>query len=217
MSEPDAPRQTPLAKAWNRAKVQAPRQKALAATVHAVRRGKPATPTKARELLIAEAARHGVSDLSERELATMTEAVTVRAREAAAGAVTKGKAGAKALWTKLQTTRPAWVELPDNVAAFHRRSDQLPVEVAVIVEVPTVAQRLADELPVDADGGQPFNVWLASDPVTTVAAVCVGTQRLGRVPDAQAVAIRGELARRRFWLPATLRDDAITITLPDRP
>lgn len=217
MSEPDPPRQTPLAKAWNRAKQQAPRQKALAATVTAVRRRKPATATAARELLVAEAARHGVADLSDRELATMSEAVTVSAREAAAGAVSKGKAGAKALWTKLQTTRPAWVELPDNVAAFNRRSDQLPVEVSVIVEVPEVLQRLTDELPADADGTQTCNVWLATDPTTTVAAVCVGMQRLGRVPDAQAVAIRGELARRRFWLPATLREGVVTITLPDRP
>ena len=217
MSEPDAPRQTPLAKAWNRAKQQAPRQKALAATVHSVRRGKPASPAQAREQLVAEAARRGVSDLSDRELTTMTDAVTVRAREAAAGAVDKGKAGARALWTKLQTTRPAWVELPDNVAAFNRRSDQLPVEVSVIVEVPDVLQRLTDDLTPDAEGVRTVNVWLATDPATTVAAVCVGMQRLGRVPDAQAVAIRGELARRRFWLPATLRDGTVTIILPDRP
>ncbi|HEY8301120.1 MAG TPA: hypothetical protein VIG48_04420 [Jatrophihabitans sp.] len=217
MSEPDAPRQTPLAKAWNRAKQQAPRQKALAATVHAVRRSKPASAAQARETLVAEAARRGVADLSDRELATMTDAVTLRAREAATGAVDKGKAGARTLWTKLQTTRPAWVELPDNVAAFNRRSDQLPVEVSVIIEVPEVVRRLTDELPADADGVRTVNVWLATDPATTVAAVCVGMQRLGRVPDAQAVAIRGELARRRFWLPATLRDGVVAITLPDRP
>lgn len=217
MTEPDAPRQTPLAKAWNRAKTQAPRQKALAATLTAVRRSKPTSTAQARDRLVAEAARHGVADLSERELATMTEAVTVSAREAAAGAVTKGKEGAKALWTKLQTTRPAWVELPDNVAAFHRRSDQLPVDVAVIIEVPDIVQRLVDDLPADTDGVRTFNVWLATDPTTTVAAVCVGMQRLGRVPDAQAVAVRDELARRRFWLPATMRDGTVTITLPDRP
>ena len=57
----------------------------------------------AREALIAEAAKHGVDDLSEKELATMTDAVTMSAREAASGAVSKGKSGAKTLWTALQT------------------------------------------------------------------------------------------------------------------
>lgn len=217
MPEPDAPRPTPLSKMWNRAKQGAPRQKAIASTIHTVRRTKPTSADAAREALRAEAARQGVTDLSDRELATMTEAVTLSAREAAAGAVSKGRAGAKTLWTKLQTTKPAWIELPDNVAAFNRRSDQLPVDVRVIIEVPAVAQRLADDLAPDADGNRTFNVWLATDPATTVAAVCVGMERLGRVPDANAVAIRAELGQRRFWLPATLRDGVVTIVLPDRP
>jgi hypothetical protein len=217
MSEPDPPRATPLSKMWNRAKQGAPRQKAIAATIATVRRSKPRSTEKAREALRAEAARQGVADLSERELATMTDAVTLSAREVAAGAVSKGRSGAKTLWTKLQTTKPAWIDLPDNVAAFNRRSDQLPVDVNVIVEVPSVAQRLAEDLPADADGNRSFQVWLATDPTTTVAAVCVGMERLGRVPDANAVAIRDELGRRRFWLPATLRDGVVTIVLPDRP
>lgn len=217
MTEPDAPRPTPLSKMWNRAKQGAPRQKAIATTIHAVRRTKPRSAETAREALRAEAARHGVTDLSDRELATMTDAVTLSAREAAAGAVSKGKSGAKTLWTKLQTSKPAWIELPDNVAAFTRRSDQLPVEVTVIIEVPAVVQRLTDDLAADADGNRTFNVWVATDPTTTVAAVCVGMERLGRVPDANAVPIRAELSRRRFWLPATLRDGTVTIVLPDRP
>jgi hypothetical protein len=217
MTEPDPPRPTPLAKMWNRAKQGAPRQKAIAATMHAVRRTKPRSADKAREALREQAARRGVPDLTERELATMTDAVTLSAREAAAGAVSKGKSGAKTLWTKLQTSKPAWIELPDNVAAFNRRSDQLPVDVNVIIEVPAVAERLVEDLPADADGNRTFHVWLATDPATTVAAVCVGMERLGRVPDANAVAIRAELSKRRFWMPATLRDGAVSIVLPDRP
>jgi hypothetical protein len=205
----------PLSKIWKRAKEGAPRQKAIATTIHAVRRSKPRSAATAREALIAEAAKHGVDDLSEKELATMTDAVTMTVREAASGAVSKGKSGAKTLWTALQTSKPAWIELPDNVAALNLRNDQRPVDVEIVIEVPSVVERLTTDLAADADGVRTFNVWLAIDPTTTVTAVCVGNERLGRVPQTHAPAIREELHRRRFWVPAKLSDETVTVRLPD--
>ncbi len=206
----------PLGKMWKRAKEGAPRQKAIAASVHAVRRSKPRSAAKVREALIDEAAKHGVDDLSDKELSTMAEAATMTAREAASGAVSKGKSGVKTLWTALQTSKPAWIELPDNVAALNLRSDQRPVDVEIVIEVPSVVERLRADLAADDEGARTFNVWLAIDPITTVTAVCVGSERLGRVPQTHAPVLREELHRRRFWVPATLRDGAVTLRLPDR-
>lgn len=208
-------RESPLSKVWKRAKESAPRQKAIATTIHAVRRAKPRSLAKAREALIVEAAKHGVDDLSDKELAMMTDAVTMSAREAAGGAVTKGKAGVKSLWTALQTTKPAWIELPDNVAALNLRSDQKPVDVEIVIEVPSVVERLDADLAADGDGVRTFSVWLAIDPTTTVTAVCVGSERLGRVPQTHAPVIRDELRKRRFWVPAKLVDGTVTVRLPD--
>ncbi len=209
--------ESPLTRAWKRAKQSAPRQKAIAATIHTVRRTKPRSIVKAREALIAEAARHGVDDLSEKELATMTDAVTLTAREAAGEAVSKGKAGVKSLLTALQTTKPAWIELPDNVAALLLRSDQQPVDVEIVIEVPSVVERLTADLTADAEGARSFSVWLAIDPTTTVTAVCVGAERLGRVPQTHAPVVRDVLHQRRCWTPAKLRDGTVTVRLPDRP
>ena len=64
--------------------------------------------------------------------------------------MTKGKAGVKSLWTALQTTKPAWIELPDNVAALNLRSDQTPVDVEIVIEVPSVVERLDADLAADA-------------------------------------------------------------------
>jgi hypothetical protein len=214
-------RESPVSKIWKRAKESAPRQKAIASTIRAVRRGKPTTAAKAREALIAEAARHGVTDLSDKELATMTDAVTMSAKEAASSAVTKGTAGAKSLWSSLQislqATKPSWIELPDDIAALNLRSDQERVPVTVVIEVPDVAERLTDDLAPDEDGERHFNVWVGTDPNTHAAAVCVGRERLGRVPDEHVAPIREELARRRFWVRATMRDGAVLVNLPDRP
>src|SRR5690242_18928244 len=127
----------------------------------------------------------------------MTDAVTLSAKEAASTAVSKGTAGVKSLWTSLQTSKPAWLELPDNVAAFNLRSDQRPVDVIVEIQVPAILARLTDDVAADADGVRSFNVWLAIEPATDDAAVCVGQERLGKVPDANAGAIREELHRRR--------------------
>lgn len=206
---------TPLSKAWRRAKESAPRQKAIAAAVRTVRKDRPRAG-KVRDALVVEAARRGVTDLSDKELATMTDAVTMSAKEAASEAVNKGTAGVKSLWSSLQTTKPAWIELPDNVAALIRRGDQHPVDVSVVIEVPETVQRLVDDLPADAEGERSFNVWIALEESTRCAAVCVGTQRLGRVPDDHVAAIGEELQRRRFWVPATLHDGTVTISLPDR-
>lgn len=208
-------RESPLSKVWKRAKEGAPRQKVIASTIHTVRRSKPRTAVAAREALIAEAAKQGVSDLSEKELATMTDAVTLSAKEAASTAVSKGTAGVKSLWANLQTSKPAWLELPDNVAAFNLRTDQRPVDVVIEIQVPAILARLTEDLTPDADGVRSFNVWLAIEPATDDAAVCVGHERLGRVPEANARAIREELRRRRFWLGAKLVDEAVTIRLPD--
>lgn len=208
-------RESPVSRIWKRAKENAPRQKAIATTTHAVRRTKPRTPAAAREALIAEAARHGVDDLSDKELAVMTDAVTLSAREAAGEAVSKGRSGVKSLWTTLQTTKPAWIELPDNIAALNLRSDQKPVEVEIVIEVPGVVERLDADLSADAQGARTFNVWLAIDPATTVTAVCVGSERLGRVPQTHAPVIREELHKRRFWTTATLVDGTVSVRLPD--
>ncbi len=208
-------RESPLTRAWKRAKDSAPRQKAIATTIHAVRRTKPRSAAIARDALIAEAAKHGVDDLSEKELATMTDAVTMTVREAATGAASKTKSQAKTLWTALQTSKPAWLELPDNVAALNLRHDQHPVDVEIVIEVPSVVERLTADLAADADGVRTFNVWLAIDPTTTVTAVCVGNERLGRVPQTHAPVIRDELHQRRFWVPAKLVDQTVTVRLPD--
>jgi hypothetical protein len=157
----------------------------------------------------------GVDDLSDKELATMTDAVTMTVREAATGAVSKGKSGAKTLWTALQTSKPAWIELPDNVAALILRNDQRPVDVEIVIEVPSVVERLTTDLAADANGVRTFSVWLAIDPTTTVTAVCVGNERLGRVPQTHAPVIRDELHQRRFWVPAKLSAETITVRLPD--
>ena len=146
----------------------------------------------------------------------MTDAVTMSARRPPAGAVTKGTAGVKSLWTSLQTTKPTWIELPDNIAAFNLRTDQRPVDVIVEIQVPDALARLTEDLAADADGVRSFNVWIANDPTTEVAAVCVGRERLGKVPDANVPPIRAELQRRRFWLGAKLADGAVTIRLPDQ-
>lgn len=208
-------RETPVSKLWRRAKESAPRQKAIAATVAKVRRSKPGSAEAARQALVAEAARRGVTDLSDKELATMTDAVTTSAKDAASQAVTKGAAGVRSLLTTLQTAKPSWLELLDNVAALNMRSDQRPVEVTVVIEVPDVVERLIDDVSPDEEGVRGFNVWLGIDPATGVAAVCVGRERLGRVPDENVPAIRDELERRRFWVRARLRDRAVRITLPD--
>lgn len=208
-------RESPVSKLWKRAKENAPRQKAIATTIHAVRRTKPRSLVKAREALVAEAAKHGVDDLSDKELAMMTDAVTMSAREAAGEAVSKGRSGVKSLWTALQTTKPAWIELPDNIAALNLRSDQKPVDVEIVVEVPSVVERLEADLTADAQGVRAFNVWLAIDPTTTVTAVCIGSERLGRVPQTHAPVIREELHKRRFWTPAKLVDGTVTVRLPD--
>jgi hypothetical protein len=207
-------RETPLNRIWKRAKDGAPRQKAIAATVHTVRRTKPRSTEKARAALITEAAKRGVDDLSDKELATMTDAVTTSAKEAASQAVTKGTAGVKSLWTKLQTPKPEWIELPDNVAALLLRADQKPVDVAVEIEAPPVVERLTAEL-ADDDGVRTFDVWIALDPDSGASAVCVGRQRLGRVAATHAPVIREELQRRRFWVPARLVDGGVTVRLPD--
>ena len=81
-------RESPLSKVWKRAKEGAPRQKVIASTIHTVRRSKPGSAAQARGALIAEAAKQGVTDLSDKELATMTDAVTMSAKEAASTAVT---------------------------------------------------------------------------------------------------------------------------------
>jgi hypothetical protein len=208
-------RESPLSKVWKRAKEGAPRQKVIASTIHTVRRSKPRSAAQARDALIAEAAQQGVTDLSDKELATMTDAVTMSAKEAASTAVTKGTAGVKSLWTSLQTAKPSWIDLPDNIAAFNLRSDQRPVDVAVEIQVPSTLERLTTDLAADAEGVRSFNVWLAIDPSSDVAAVCVGQDRLGKVPDANARAIREELQRRRFWVSAKLADGVVTIRLPD--
>lgn len=208
-------RESPVSNAWRRAKDRAPRQKQLAATLATVRRRKPGSPDAAREALVAEAARRGITDLSDKELATMTDAVTTSAKDAAAQAVSKGTAGIRSMWATLQTAKPAWTDLPDNVAALNLRSDQRPVDVTVTTEVPDVVDRLTAELPADEDGARGFNVWLGLDPATDAAAVCVGRERLGRVPDENVPAIRDELRRRSFWVRARLVDDTVRITLPD--
>jgi hypothetical protein len=207
-------RETPLNRIWKRAKDGAPRQKAIAATVHAVRRSKTRSPETARAAIIAEAATRGVTDLSDKELATMTDAVTTSAKEAASQVVTKGSASVKSLWTKLQTPKPEWIELPDNVAALLLRADQRPVDVAVEIEAPAVLERLTTEL-ADDEGVRTFDVWIALDPETGASAVCVGRQRLGRVPATHAPVLREELQRRRFWVPARLVDGVVTVRLPD--
>jgi hypothetical protein len=187
----------------------------MAATVAKVRRAKPGSDEAAREALVAEAARRGITDLSDKELATMTSAVTKSAKDAATQTVSKGAAGMRSLWTTLQTPKPSWLELPDNVAALNMRSDQRPVEVAVVIEVPDVVERLMDDVAPDEESVRGFNVWLGLDDTTNVAAVCVGRERLGRVPDEHVPAIRPVLEQRRFWVRARLKHRVVQITLPD--
>lgn len=202
--------------AWKRAKEGGARQKVIASSIHAVRRTKPTGPDQARAALIAEAARQGVTDLSERELKTMTDAVQLSPKDAATQAVSKGTAGVRSLWSGLQSAKPAWVELPDDVAALNLRGDQSLVPVVVEVEAPDLVQRLASELPAQNDGARSFDVWIARDPGTGAAAVCVGSLRLGHVPANHVAPIDAELDRRRFWVGASVRDGVVTVGLPDR-
>lgn len=205
-----------LSDAWKRAKEGGARQKAIATSIHAVRRTKPAGPEQARAALIAEAGRQGVTDLSDRELKTMTDAVHLSPKDTATQAVSKGTAGARSLWAGLQSSTPAWVELPDDVAALNLRADQTLVPVVVEIEAQDLVQRLATELPVQRDGGRGFNAWIARDPGTGAAAVCVGSLRLGRVPGDHVAPIAAELDRRRFWVGASVRTGVVTVGLPDR-
>ncbi|MGH8860233.1 MAG: hypothetical protein ACRDVG_03190 [Jatrophihabitantaceae bacterium] len=209
-------RAAPLSRMWKRAKAGVPRQKVIASTIHAVRRSKPGSEERAREALITEAARQGVADLSAKELKAMTDAVVLKPKDAATQAVSKGTAGVKSLWASLQTAQPAWVDLPDDVAALNLRSDQTLVAVPIEVEAPEVVQRLIDELPAEKDGARTFDAWIALEPATDTAAVCVGSLRLGRVPAARAAVIRDELVRRRFWVGASVRDGIVTVGLPDQ-
>jgi hypothetical protein len=199
---------------WQRAKDRAPRQKTIATVTATVRRSKPGDEQRARTALIDEAAKHGVTDLSEKELRVMVEAVTTSAREAASSAVSKTAAGAKSMWARLQTSTPAWVELPDNVAALNLRSDQNAVAAPVSVEEPDVVRRLVDELPANASGAREVDCWLSADETPSVAIVHVGKYLVGRV---DAAVIADVLARRRVWTPAVLRDGELTVQLPDRP
>jgi hypothetical protein len=207
-------REAPLSRLWKRAKAGAPRQKAIASTVYTVRRSKPVDTAQARAALIAEAARQGVDDLSDKELSTMTDAVTTSAKEGASQAIGKTTAGVKSLWASLQTSRPEWIELPDDVAALNLRSDQTAVAVPVEIEAPALVQRLIEDVPAEGDGTRTFEAWLALD-TAGVAAVHVGRERLGRVPAAHGAAVHDELTRRRFWVPGTVRGGVVTVGLPD--
>jgi hypothetical protein len=206
--------EAPLSRLWKRAKAGAPRQKVIASTVYSVRRSKPADPARARAALIAEAARQGVDDLSDKELSTMTDAVTTSAKDGATQAIGKTAAGVKSLWASLQTSRPDWIELPDDVAALNLRSDQTAVAVPVEIESPALLARLIEQVPAEADGARTFEAWLALDSAG-LAAVHVGRERLGRVPAAQAAVVHDELSRRRFWVPGVLRAGVVTVGLPD--
>jgi len=207
-------REAPLSRLWKRAKISAPRQKAIASTVYTVRRAKPADAAQARAALLVEAARQGVDDLSDKELSTMVDAVTTSAKEGASQAIGKTTAGVKSLWASLQSSRPEWIELPDDVAALNLRSDQTAVAVPIEIEAPALVARLTDDVPAEGDGARTFEAWLALD-TAGLAAVHVGRERLGRLSAAQAAVVHDELTRRRFWVPGAVRDGVVTVGLPD--
>lgn len=204
----------PLARVWNRTKEKVPRQKVIASTIHTVRKSKPPTVEAARDAVIVEARRQGVSDLSEKELKLMVEGTVTSARDAASNAMSSSVAGMRSLWSNLQTATPEWVELPDDVAGLNLRSDQLKVMVPVQVDSPQVFERLLADLP-ERNGARTFNAWLSLDQSVTV--VAVGRMRLGWVDATAAAPVFDVLARRRAWTPAEIRGGVVTVELPDRP
>jgi hypothetical protein len=206
-------RDAPLTRIWRRTKEQAPRQKAIATTIATVRRAKPRSEEQARAALTAEAAKHGVVDLSDKELRIMLDAVVTSAKDAATQAVSKGVSGVKSLWANLQMSTPAWLEVPDNVAALNIRSDQKPVQAPVEIDSIDLLHRLEEDLSPGSDGERHFDCWLALEESVTI--VHVGSSRLGRVAADIAEPVFHVLARRPAWTPATLRGGAVTITLPD--
>ena len=207
-------RDAPLAKIWKRTKEKAPRQKVIASTIHTVRKSKPATQDAARTALVAEAARQGVTDLSEKELKLMIDGSVTSAKDAASQAMTSSVAGVRSLWSNLQSSAPEWVELPDDVAGLNLRSEQGKVQVPVQVDSPQVFERLLAELP-ERNGVRTVNCWLSLDQSVTV--VAVGKMRLGWVDATAAAPVFDVLARRRAWTPAEIRAGVLTIELPERP
>lgn len=211
----------PLRRLWNRVKDEAPRQKTLAAVTATVRKTKPRTAGDARTRLLDEAARRGLTDLTDKELRVMVETVTTSAKEATTQAVSTGTAKMRAMWAGLQQTTPTWTELPDDIAAFPIRSDQQLIKVTVDVDSPFVMRRLYDDLPADSDGERSLYVWLSVDDGSQAVLVHVGKETVGHVPDTHAAAVRDTLARRRGWVPAAVRGtDAgsawLAVELPDR-
>jgi hypothetical protein len=203
----------PLRRLWDRVRDRAPRQKTLATVTASVRRTKPRTAEQARERLIAQAARHGVTDLTDKELRVMVDGVVTSAKDATTQAISKGTASVRAMWASLQQTSPEWTELPDNVAALNARSGQATVPVTVEVDAPDLLRRLHDELPAERDDTRSVNCVLSLAESGAVL-VEVGSTPVGRIPEAQADVVRGVLARRKAWVPAAVHGaDAAAATL----
>lgn len=212
MSDESGP---PLRRLWERVRDRAPRQKTLATVTASVRRTKPRTAEQARERLIAQAARQGVTDLTEKELRTMVDGAVTSAKDATTQAISKGAASVRSMWASLQQNTPEWIELPDNVAAFNARSGQDTIPVRVEVEAPDVMRRLHEELPAERDDTRSVNCVLSLAESGAVL-VEVGRTHLGRLPEPQAGLVRGVLTRRKAWVPATVHGsdaDAATLTV----
>jgi hypothetical protein len=203
----------PLRRLWDRVRDRAPRQKTLATVTATVRRTKPRTAEQARQRLIEQAARHGITDLTDKELQVMVDGVVTSAKDATTQAISKGAASVRAMWASLQQTSPEWTELPDNVAALNARSGQATIPVSVEIEDPDVLRRLHEELPAEHDDTRSVNCVLSLADNGAVL-VEVGQTRVGRVPEYQSDLVRGVLEHRRAWVPAAVHGtDPETATL----
>jgi hypothetical protein len=203
----------PLRRLWDRMRDRAPRQKTLATITASVRRTKPRTAEQARQRLIGQAARRGITDLSDKELQVMVDGVVTSAKDATTQAISKGTSSVRAMWASLQQTSPEWTELPDNVAALNARSGQASIPVSVEIDAPDVLRRLHAELPAERDDTRSVNCVLSVADNGTVL-VEVGRTLVGRVPEYQAELVRDVLAHRRAWVPAAVHGaDPETATL----
>lgn len=203
----------PLRRLWHRVRDRAPRQKTLAAITANVRRTKPRTAEQARERLIARAAQHGVTDLSEKELRVMVDGAVTSAKDATTQVISKGASSVRAMWASLQQSTPEWTELPDTVAALNARSGQDSIPVTVEVDAPDVLHRLHEELPADRDDTRSVNCVLSLADSGAVL-VEVGHTLVGRIPEPHADLVRGVLSRRKAWVPGVVHGtDAGTATL----